>query len=299
MVASYESRTRAIAHGLVDGFIDRGQVDLITGLARNLTAESISAVIGAPEKARDFQTWSENNVAALSDSPALSAEREREVAEQVVIFHEWLVGFIEERRAHPREDYASLLIHAGSGDGTPSLTTSEVVRLLTNVISAGLEATASLIAMAIFLLLEPRERWERLRRDRSLVPVAIEETLRLEGPVRGLRRDVLADTQIGGVSIPRGATLYVHYASAQRDSEIFDQPDEFDLDREDLRLHFAFGKGTHFCLGAPLARLEAKVALEVMLDRLPEMRRRPGARPEVMQSMQGAFLTKLEVVWPR
>jgi cytochrome P450 len=298
MVASYEPATRQMAHDIIDTFIDDGHADLIQVFSRDLTGQAITAVIGAPpDKAKDFEAWSDNNLTSLVDSPPLSDEREKEMIKEVVTFNAWLLEFIEDRRANPREDYASLLVHAESDDGSPALTTFEVVRILTNVISAGLDTTSSLIGLSLYNLLRPHERWERLLEDPTLVPTAVEETLRYDDPIHGIRRDVLADSEIGGVPIPARSVLYLSYASAQRDETVFERPDEFDLDRDDVDKHFAFGRWKHFCLGAPLARMETKVALEVLLERIPSLRLAPGAELEVLESRMGAFLTGLRFDW--
>jgi cytochrome P450 len=299
MVAAYEPTMRTLAEELVDARLPAGSMNVIADFARIFTGRVITGVIGAPlEKAEAFMAWSDNLIMSMTEAPPLSAERELELIEQVVEFEGWLTDFIEDRRAAPRDDYTSLLIHARGDDGdTSALTTHEVLSILTNVISAGLDTTSSLIGLSTFHLLEHRERWERLVADRSLIPRAVEEVLRFDDPIRGIRRDVLADTVVGGVSIPRGSVLYLSYVSAQRDAEVFDLPDTFDLDREDLGRHFGFGRWTHFCLGAPLARAEARVALEVFLDRIPAARLTPGGRPHAMPSKLGAFLTSVELEW--
>jgi cytochrome P450 len=298
MVASYEPVTRALAEKLVDGVVERGEMDLIQDFSRDLTGRTITAVIGAPaEKADDFVEWSDRNLGATMDAPPMSEEQEREMVAQVVAFNSWLLDFVEDRRASPREDYASLLVHAQSDDGAPALSTFEVVRILGSVISAGLDTTSSLIGFCLRDLLESRERWERLLADREQVPRAIEEVLRLDGPIHGIRRDVVADAEIGGRQFRKGDVLYLSFASAQRDEAVFQRPDEFDQDRSDLDQHFAFGRWRHFCLGAPLARMEAKVALEVLLERIPSLRLSEGGDPQVLPSKLGAFLTGLRVEW--
>lgn len=298
MVKSYEPATREMANAIIDTFVGDGEADLIQRFTRNLTGQAITAVIGAPpEKAGDFAAWSDNNLTSLVDAPPLSEEREAQMIEEVVAFNAWLLEFIEHRRREPREDYVSLLVHAAGDDGTPTLSTFEVVRILTNVISAGLDTTSSLIGLCLYHLLNPRERWQRLLAEPELVARAVEEVLRFDDPIHGIRRDVLADTEIGGVHIPKGAVLYLSYASAQRDESVFEHADTFDIDRPDLDKHFAFGKWKHFCLGAPLARMETHVALEVLLERIPSLRLAPGARIEALESRMGAFLTGLRFAW--
>jgi cytochrome P450 len=217
--------------------------------------------------------------------------------DELVSFNRWLLEFIEERRERPRDDLTSLLVHARSDDGGPSLTTFEVVSILTNVITAGVDTTSSLIGLFVHHLLSDRELWLRLQADRAAIPRAIEEFMRYASPVHSIRRDVLADTEVGGVQIPSGSTLYLNFASAQRDSSVFENPNVYDIDRKDPEGSFAWGRWRHFCLGAPLARMETRVALEELLDRLPNLRLAAGARPEVLENRAGAFLTGLDLVW--
>ena len=132
----------------------------------------------------------------------------------------------------------------------------------------------------LWLLLEDRARWERVRADRSLVPAAIEESLRRMAPIKHLTRTVTEDVELEGVTIPKGARILVGFGAANTDPEHFPDPLAFDLDRPTNPPHLAFGRGTHFCLGAPLARLEARIALECLLDRVPELRLSAGDRPQ-------------------
>jgi cytochrome P450 len=140
-----------------------------------------------------------------------------------------------------------------------------------NVLSAGFETSASLIATTLFLLLDDLQRWERIRTDPSLIPAVVEETLRFENPVRGMRRHVTEDTVLAGVPIPKDAVVIVSFSAAMRDEDVFADPDTFDPTRADLGEHFGLGRWTHFCLGAPLVRMEAKVALEALVARIPDL----------------------------
>jgi cytochrome P450 len=227
----------------------------------------------------------------------LSAEREQEMIDDLVSFNDWLLDFIEERRDRPRNDLTSLLVHARADDGEASLATFEVVGILTNVITAGVDTTSSLIGLFVHHLLSDRERWQRLEKDRAAIPRAIEEFMRYASPVHSIRRAVMADTEVGGIQIPGGSTLALSFASAQRDPSVFADPDVYDVDRTDRDGSFAWGRWRHFCLGAPLARMETKVALEELMDRLPDLRLADDARPEVFENRAGAFLTGLGLVW--
>jgi cytochrome P450 len=298
MVDSYEPPIRALAASLIETFADDGKVNLVGDFTRHFTGGAITIVVGAPpEKARDFLVWSDNNLTTLVDAPPLSAEREREMIDDLVSFNDWLLDFIEERRDRPRNDLTSLLVHARGDDGEASLATFEVVSILTNVITAGVDTTSSLIGLFVHHLLSDRERWQRLGEDRAAIPRAIEEFMRYASPVHSIRRDVMADAEIGGVEIPSGSTLCLSFASAQRDPAVFEDPDVYDVDRRDREGSFAWGRWRHFCLGAPLARLETRVALEELMDRLPDVRLAEGARPQVLENRAGAFLTGLELVW--
>jgi cytochrome P450 len=298
-VASFEPTIRRLADGLIDGFVERRRVDLIQDFSRILTSQVTTAVIGAPiEKAPDFQRNAELLAQSLSLAPPLSAAMQEEIATEVIRFDRWLKEFLEQRRREPGDDFTSFLVTAKGEDGGFALTDVEVVRLMTNVITAAVDTTSTLIGLTVEALLVERSRWERLLADRSLVPAVIEETLRFSGPVHSVTRAVVEDVEIAGVAIPRGATVAVSLASAARDESVFDDPDEFDPEREGEGRHIAFGKWTHLCLGAPLARLEAKVAIEAMLDRLPDLRFGP-AGPEILAAPNrlGKFYSQMIVEW--
>jgi cytochrome P450 len=141
------------------------------------------------------------------------------------------------------------------------------------LIVAGNETTANLLATLFHQLLADRARWERVGEDRSLIPGAVEEALRFDPPLNWVPRQALADCPLGEHTVPQGSTVTMGLGAANRDPQVFDRPDEFDIDRPDVRSHhLAFGHGEHFCLGAGLARIEAQVTLDVALDRLPGLR---------------------------
>ena len=298
MVASYEADTRDLAERLVDGFAQAGSTDLVQEFTRALVFEMMALTIGIPsEKVEDFRRYEQALLATLTSAPQLPPDEEHRVAQEVIAFGKWLVEFIEDRRRDPQDDFTSQLIQAEGDDGTPSLTTVEVLRVVHSTLTAGVDTTASAMATSVYLLLQDRSHWDAIQKDPSLIPTMVEECLRFEGPVRGVRRDVTRDTVVGEVAIPAGATLYVSYASAQRDDAVFTDPDVFDPERDDVSQHFAFGKWTHFCLGAALARMELKVALEVLSARLPTLRLAEDPGPDVIPTMLGCFLTSLRVVW--
>jgi cytochrome P450 len=298
MIAEYEPVTRDLAEELVDGVFAKGRMNVIQEFTRLLTVRMVTTVVGAPlEKADDFAVWSDNNLSSLTLAPPLSPERKEEMLAEVVVFNNWLRDFIESRRENPREDYASQLVHAETDEGEAALTTFEVLSIIGNVLSAGVDTTSSLIGLSLWNLLQPRERWDRLIAEPAEIPKAVEEVLRFDSPIHNVRRDVTAETELGGVKIPKDAVLALSFASALRDESAFANPEEFDIDRPDLSQHFAFGRWKHMCLGAPLARMEVKVALEVLIERMPDIRFVPETHPEAMESRMGALLTGLDVEW--
>ena len=148
---------------------------------------------------------------------------------------------------------------------------NDSLSVLNQLLVGGNETTTSLITNLLWRLLEHRERWERLIDDQSMISLAVEESLRFDPPVLGLYRNTTEDIVLHGQMIPSGSKVYIHYAAANRDASVFANPDEFDVGRTSQR-HMSFGLGVHFCLGATTARLEAEVALRILLDRMPDLK---------------------------
>jgi cytochrome P450 len=203
-------------------------------------------------------------------TPAFGPDAEAQFFSQMGEFVEYLTAFFAERRADPREDLVSALLTARDEDD--ALTEEEVFGNVMILIVAGHETTVGLIGNAVLNLLGHPDQLERVRSDPSLLPGAIEEILRYEGPVeRSLNRWAATDVELGGQTIRRGDLVIAILTAAGRDPSRFLEPDRLDVTREDTR-HLAFGRGSHYCLGAPLARLEAEIALETLFRRLPELR---------------------------
>jgi cytochrome P450 len=300
MVESYAPAARRFAETLIGDLKGRGEVDLVTGFSKPLTLQVITGIVGLPAEMKPMiDRWMQDMFRLSSYAPPLPENERKEIAARVIELDRELAALVDERRAQPREDLISSLLQATDDDGAPTLEAFDVARLVTNILLAGFETSSAAIATSVYMLQTEPGLWERLRADRELIPPAFEETLRLESPLRGIRRDVMRDTEIAGVKIPKGSTVYLHWGSAQRDEDVFADPNTFDIDRDDLDQHFAFGKWTHFCLGAPLARMEGRVALETLFDRAPDLRLAPGVDlSDRVQSRMTAGLRSLRVVIP-
>jgi cytochrome P450 len=295
-VASYEPRIREFANQLIDAFIDDGHCDLVKQFSSRLPVMVITDIVGAPTD-RDLGTWARDTMALVEGAPELTPERAAELADRARPIMEWLVGFVEERRETPRDDLTSAVLTAANEEGERHFTTDQVIGFIDSLLIAGVETTQNFIALGMRDFLRRPETWEELKRDRSLVPNALEEALRYRTPSRGSRRLAKNDVTIGDVTIPKGAQIYVLHASPQRDDAVFPDPDTFDIHRDNLSKHMTFGRYTHACLGAPLARLEGRIALETFLERIPNMRLVQGQEYHWVPNMTIPGFLTLEVEW--
>jgi cytochrome P450 len=266
MVERLRPRIEEIADGLIDAVEARGTMDIVEQYAFPLPITVIAELLGIPVADRDrFRRWSNAIV-----TPALGAEAFAEFAALMNDFVAYLHELFERRRAEPADDLVSALLQVR--EGGDALSEQELFSMVVLLIVAGHETTVNLISNATLALLEHPDELARLRDDPARVPAAIEECLRYDGPVeRALNRWAAVDVELGGHTIRRGDGVIVILGSANRDPERFPDPDVIDLDRDDTK-HVAFGRGSHYCLGAPLARLEGEIAIATLLRRLRGLR---------------------------
>ncbi|MGV9773284.1 cytochrome P450 [Streptosporangium sp. NPDC003464] len=254
--------------GLIDGFQGREQVDIVEDFAYPFPVMVICKLLGVPHQDEVlFHGWADAIVAALDPSPAEGPqERQRTAQRARTELGTYLAGLVEEHRRAPGDDMLSALItdHGPDGQMSPvELITTAVLLLI-----AGHETTVNLITNGTLTLLRHPEALKRLREDPDLAVPLVEELLRYEPPVQLLpQRTALADIDIAGTVIPAGASIWLMLASGNRDPRRFDDPDRFDPGRRDNE-HLGFGSGIHYCFGAPLARLEAQLALTGLARRL-------------------------------
>ncbi len=255
-----------LADETIDEFLARGECEFISDFTLPYSNLVIAELLGVPKSDRTmFRHRLDNTIPGAMDSEGGG------MMDALEFLYDTFTGYVEDRRRSPRDDVITGLATATFPDGSlPE--PIEVVRIAAFLFAAGGETTARLLATSLRVLAEDPELQERLRGDRELLPNFIEETLRYEGPVKTDHRLTQVSTTIGGVEIPAGATISMMLGAANRDPRRFDNPDEFIADRANARQHIAFGHGVHTCPGAPLARAEARVALERVLDRMHDIR---------------------------
>lgn len=255
-------RVQVLADELLDRVQDRGEMDLVNDYAYPLPINVISHMLGIPADRREqIKGWSQ----AITGGSMGSPDKERSAL--LAAFADYVRRLAAEKRQHPGDDLISQLVQAeGSGD---RLSEQELHSMVTLLIFAGHETTSNLIGLGALALLDHPEQLARLKADPKLVPAAVEEMLRFATPVTSpAPRFALEDVQVGGQRIRKGEVAMVLLSSANRDSAQFDHAEEMNLTREENK-HIAFGQGIHYCLGAPLARLEGDIAFTTLLSRMP------------------------------
>lgn len=256
-------------HRLIDALPSGGDVEFIAAFAEPLPAAVITDLLGlAHEDNEDLKRWS--FAWALPFARGLSREQEIWVAEQGVEFQHYLKTQIDARRAAPRGDIISELAHARLDDR--ALDDGEIISMIDHLYIGGNETTAFALASALWLMLRDRSVYEALCADPSRIKGFVEEVLRLESPTQGLYRTATRDTEIRGVAIPRGATIHMRFAAANRDPEVFEEPECIRFDRPNAMRHMAFSQAEHHCPGSGLSRLEMQIAIEAIIKRLGNLR---------------------------
>ena len=263
-----------LAEDLVDSLADRASVEVVAGFAVPLPVTVITRMLGFPlEDMPRLKAWSDAWV--MPFSLGLTKEQERFVAEQGVEFQLYINDKVQEKRREPSDDILSHLAHA-SFDGERPLTDQEIIHIADHLYIGGNETTTFALTAAVRFLAERPDLHRRLTEDRSKVKGFVEEVLRLESPTQGLFRTAAQDTTIRGVTIPKGATIHLRYAAANRDETVFPAAATLDVDRPNAARHLAFSHGEHMCPGAPLSRFELNIAVNVLLDRFEVIHLSPG-----------------------
>ena len=252
----------AVAQEMIDGFAGDGRADLVAQFTRTFPLRVIAHIIGVPiEDYETFKRWS-LDVIGFADDPPKGFEAAGKLVDH-------LRPIVESRKTNPRGDLLSTLLHA-EVDGE-KLTDDEIYSFLRLLLPAGSDTTYRLIGTMLLALLGTPALYEEVCSDRAQLEWAIEESLRWDAPVQFASRETTAPTTLAGVEIPAGHNLLVALGSANRDEAHYPDPDRFDLRRR-AEDHLAFGFGRHFCVGSHLARLEARTAMNAIMDRLPNLR---------------------------
>jgi cytochrome P450 len=289
---------RAGIQALTDRLLDKvavaGAMDAIRDLAFPLPVLVICELLGIPEADRArFVTATASGAALLNPVPPTRAEPDR-ANEGTLATGGYFETLFEQRRKEPGNDLLSLLVQAEeAGD---RLTTEELRANVTLLFAAGHETTVNLIGNGIWSLLANPSQWAAIRDDPALIPNAIEEILRYESPVQAVARTVAEPLGFGDVAVSKGDQIVALIGAANRDPEVFSDPDRMDVTRERLR-PLSFGGGIHFCIGAQLARIEAEVVFTSLLRRIPDLKLAAAEAPQWRESFTLRGLTALPVTW--
>ncbi len=294
VVKALEPDITALVDSLLDSVASTGHFDVIADLAYPLPVAVICRLLGVPLEDEPQFSRASGLMAQLLDPfitfTGQAADGFEGRLQAGLWLREYLRDLITRRRSDPADDLMSGLVHVEeSGD---QLTEEEIIATCSLLLVAGHETTVNLIANAILAMLRQPAQWAAMRQDPARVSAVVEETLRYDPPVQLVGRIAVDDMTIGDTAVAKGDVMMLLLAAAQRDPAAFDRPDDFDPDRESIR-HLGFGKGPHFCLGAPLARLEASVALSAVTARFPYARM--DGEPQYKQNLTLRGMSTLSV----
>lgn len=251
----------------LDAVLARGGCEYINDYAQPYTLLIIADLLGVPESDHAHLL----SLAGMGEEILGNAElHERSARHSLAPLYDYFVAQIEERRREPRGDVLTGMATSTFPDGTVP-DALEVARIASNLFAAGQETTVRLLGTALQLIADDPDLQKRLRDDRALIPRFLEETLRMQGPIKGAFRLVRRSTTLGGVQLPANTSVFLVNGAADRDPRQFEAPDEFQLDRANVRRHVAFGHGPHTCPGAPLARSEVRISIERLFDRTTDI----------------------------
>jgi len=263
MVDRLRPRVRAFTHELIDAVAAKGEMDVVRDLAYPLPANVIAELLGMPTGDREqLQAWSRDILPIFGSG---DIDQIRHAQRSMLEMHDYLRLIAAERRREPRADVLSMFM-AAEAEG--AVTEDEAVANCVLLLFAGHETTANLIANGLVLLFQHPGQLAQLRADPDLMPLAVEEMLRCDGPAGVIGRVATEPVELAGHTVPAGKHIYLALMAANRDPEIFPDPDTFDINRKRSR-HLSFGMGTYYCLGAALARMETDECLRILLDRCP------------------------------
>ena len=270
MVPAIEEKTNYI----IDQFFDDGKCEVASQIAQPLPIRVIAEALGASsDDYNNFKIWSQAFTDQLSGTS--TPDEHIEIAKKLVQFQQYFADRLSEKAKNPSDDILSdlaTLDFEDENDVSRKLETAEQLSIIQQLLVAGNATTAHSITEAIKLLIENPDQMELVVNDHSLIPNMIEESLRLLTPTNNMWRIATEDTELGGVAIPAGSALLLRYGSGNRDEELFENPDKFDVTRNNARRHVAFGQGIHVCLGMNLSRKEMYTAFPIILSRLKNMR---------------------------
>lgn len=294
-VAPLEARIRTIAHELIDRMLEADSADLVRQYTQPLPLRVLLEFLGIPvEDAAFIKQWCNDHM--LLSVPGIGAAQQLRSAQTEVAFSRYTEALIVARQRQPRADGLSALIHTPA-EGERPLDAAELQALVQLLLFAGHETTTNLLSNTCYALLRDPDLWRALRDDPPLSARVLEEGLRYDGPVLGMFRTTTEEVTFHDVTLPAGARVFIAFGAANRDERVFTDPERFDPWRPDADQHLGFGHGLHHCLGASFVRLQGRIALEVLVQRLPDMRLAPAQPITYLPSLLNRALQHLQVRW--
>jgi len=298
VVAQFEPQIAKRANDLIDAFVDDGRCEFYSQFSAMFAAQVITDVIGAPvELNDDLLNWGNDYFALTEGAPPLTPRHEAEIADRAERMVSFLEDFVRVRREADHGDVVSSLIRATGDDGEPTLGDDEILGVVNSFFVAGVETTQNFLPLLARELLRHPDQWAALVADPTRIENAVEEGLRYWSPARSNRRYTLVDVTVGDVRIPAGSVVLLLPISANHDDEVFSEPESFDIDRPNAPKHLGFGLGVHLCIGAPLARLEACVAVRALAQRIPSLRLVDDQQDSWFPHVTLPRLASLELEW--